>query len=445
MSETPAPVVTRYAKSGDLHIAYQVMGQGPLDLVLVPGYVSHLEVQQQSPWAGRFFERLSSFSRLIRFDKRGTGLSDRVSAMPTLEERMDDVRAVMDAVGSSRAALLGWSEGGPMSILFAATYPQRTSALVLFGSYARITWAADYQWGRTEQDVAARYKLIEETWGQGNHVELFAPSMASNTEYRKWQAFFERSSASPGAAIALLRMNTEIDVRHVLPAVAVQALVLHRLGDRVVKVQHGRYLREHLKGAHYIELPGDDHLPFTGDTDALCDEIQVFLTGVRSGPDPDRVLATVLFTDIVGSTKLAAEMGDRGWKELLGHHHNAVRQQIERHRGREIDTAGDGFLAAFDGPARAVKCARATVDAAKNLGITVRAGVHTGECEMMGGKLSGIAVHIGARVGALAQPGEVLVSSTVKDLVAGSGLHFEPRGAHALKGVPGEWSLFAAV
>jgi class 3 adenylate cyclase/pimeloyl-ACP methyl ester carboxylesterase len=419
------------------------MGQGPLDLVLVPGYVSHLEIY--SPWAGRFFERLSSFSRLIRFDKRGTGLSDRVSAMPTLEERMDDVRAVMDAVGSSRAALLGFSDGGPMSILFAATYPQRTSALILYGTFARLAWAADYQWGRTEQDWAARFDLIEQTWGQGSHVEVFAPSMANNSEFRKWHARAERSSASPGSARAIVQMSTQIDVRHVLPTVSVPALVLHRTGDRVCPVEHARYLCQHLKSPHYTELPGDDHLPWVGDTDALCDEIQVFLTGVRSGPEPDRVLATVLFTDIVGATKLAAEIGDRGWKELLGHHHSTVRQQLERHRGREIETAGDGFLAAFDGPARAIRCARATVDAVKDLGIRIRAGLHAGECEMMGGKLSGIAVHIGARVGALAEPGEVLVSSTVRDLVAGSGLHFEPRGTHALKGVPGEWSLFAAV
>jgi class 3 adenylate cyclase len=439
------PVTTRYAKSGDLHIAYQVMGRGPLDLVVVPGFVSHLEIQQESPWGGHLYERLSSFSRLIRFDKRGTGLSDRVSAIPTLEERMDDVRAVMDAVGSSRAALFGYSEGGPMSILFAATYPERTSALILYASCARTTWATNYQWGRTEQDWAARFDLIEKTWGQGNHVDLFAPSMANNSEYRKWQARYERSSASPGAARAILQMNAEIDVRHVLPTVSAPSLVLHRTGDRVIKVEHGRYLRERLKGVHYTELSGDDHYPWTGDTDALCDEIQAFLTGVRSGPEPDRVLATVLLTDIVGATKLAAEIGDRGWKELLVHHNSTVRQQLERHRGREIDTAGDGFLAAFDGPARAIRCAKATVDAVKDLGIRLRAGVHAGECEIMGSKLSGIAVHIGARVGALAQPGEVLVSSTVKDLVAGSGLHFEPRGAHALKGVPGEWSLFAAV
>jgi class 3 adenylate cyclase len=332
-----------------------------------------------------------------------------------------------------------------MIILFAATYPQRTSALILYASYARLAWAADYQWGRTEQDWAARCNLIERTWGQGSHVEVFAPSMANNSEYRKWQARTERSSASPGAALALLQMNTEIDVRHVLPTISVPALVLHRTGDLPINVEHGRYLGQHIKGAKYVELPGTDHIPWIGDTDGVCDEIQAFLTGVRSGPEPDRVLATILFTDIVGATKLAAEIGDRGWKELLGHHHSTVRQQLERHRGREIDTAGDGFLAAFDGPARAIRCARATVDAVKDLGIRIRAGLHAGECEMMGGKLSGIAVHIGARVGALAEPGEVLVSSTVKDLVAGSGLHFEPRGTHALKGVPGEWSLFAAV
>ncbi len=436
---------TRYAKSGDIHIAYQVMGNAGLDLVLVPGFISHLEMHLEDRRPVRFFERLASFSRLIRFDKRGTGLSDRIGAIPTLEERMDDVRAVMDAVGSKQAAVLGYSEGGPMSILFAATYPQRTSALILYGAMARAAWAPDNPWGRTEEQLAIRLKLVEEKWGQGQTVDLYAPSLADNDEYRRWLARVERAAASPGAALTLLRMNHEIDVRHVLAAVAVPTLVLHRTGDRVIKAEHGRYIAQHIPDAKYVEFPGEDHVPWAGDADALCDEVQAFLTGVRSGPEPDRVLATVLFTDIVDATKRAAQIGDRAWKELLGDHHFLVRQQLERHRGREIDTAGDGFLAVFDGPARAVRCARAISEAVKSLGLRIRAGVHRGECELMGEKLGGIAVHIGARVAGYAAPDEVLVSSTVKDLVAGSGLRFESRGVHVLKGVPQEWSLFSAL
>jgi class 3 adenylate cyclase/alpha-beta hydrolase superfamily lysophospholipase len=421
------------------------MGSGPFDLVLVVGFISHLDLGHENPRIVRFLERLSSFCRLIVFDKRGTGLSDRVSAMPTLEERMDDVRAVMDAVGSERAAIFGYSEGGPMSILFSATYPKRTSAMILYGSMARLAWAPDNPWGRTDEELEARCRSIEECWGQGKHLGAYAQSLVGNDEYRRWFARFERGAASPGAAQALLRMNMQIDVRHVLPVVSVPALVLHRTGDQSIKVEHGRYIARHIQGVKYVELPGEDHAPWAGDVDALCDEIQAFLTGVRRGPEPDRVLATVLFTDIVGATQRAAEMGDRAWKELLRQHHFVVRQQLEHHHGREINTTGDGFLATFDGPARAVRCGRAIADALKNLNIQVRVGVHTGECEVIGEDLGGIAVHIGARVMAHAGPDEILVSSTVKDLVAGSGLRFESRGAHALKGVPGDWNLFAAI
>jgi pimeloyl-ACP methyl ester carboxylesterase len=436
---------TQYAKSGDVHVAYQVMGSGPLDLVHIPGFVSHLEVQLEEPRIVRFYERLSSFCRLIRFDKRGTGLSDRIGAIPTLEERMDDVRAVMDTVGSERAALLGFSEGGPMSILFAATYPHRTAGLVLCGTLARAAWAPDNPWGRTDEQMAIRLRFFEETWGQGRSVERFAPSLSQNEEYRRFTARLERAGASPGAALALARMNQDIDVRHVLPTISVPTLVLHRTGDLAVSVEHGRYLGQHIPGAKYVEQTEGDHLPWTGDTDALCGEIQAFLTGARSEAEPDRVLATVLFTDIVDSTKRAAEVGDRAWRELIGHHHFLVRQQLERHRGREINTAGDGFFAAFDGPARAVRCGRAIVDAIKSLNMQVRAGVHTGECEVMGENLGGIAVHIGARVAALAGADEVMVTNTVKDLVAGSGLRFEARGHRTLKGVPGEWNVFVAI
>jgi class 3 adenylate cyclase/pimeloyl-ACP methyl ester carboxylesterase len=442
MAEMPE---TRYVKNGDVHLAYQVMGNGPFDVVLVIGFISHLDLHHENPWIERFLERLSSFCRLILFDKRGTGLSDRLSAIPTLEERMSDVRAVMDAVGSERAALFGYSEGGPMSILFAATYPERTSAMILYGSMARLAWAPDNPWGRKIEELEDLCQSIEACWGQGQHYGMFAQSLANNNEFKKWFARFERGAASPGAAQALLRMNMQIDVRHVLPVVSVPTLVLHRRGDPRIKVEHGRYIARHVQGAKYVELPGDDHAPWCGDVDVLCDEIQTFLTGMSGGREVERVLATVLFTDIVSSTQRAAEMGDRAWKALLRQHNHIVRQHLERHRGREINTTGDGFLASFDGPARAVRCGREIADVLKGLNLQVRVGVHTGECELVGEDLGGIAVHIGARVLSHAQPDEILVSSTVRDLVAGSGLRFESRGAHALKGVPGDWNLYAAI
>ena len=434
---------TKYARSGDLSIAYQVSGSGPLDLVFVPGFVSHLEHQLAEPRTARFFERLASFSRVIRFDKRGTGLSDRAVPIPTLEQRMDDVRAVMEAVGSQRAALFGISEGGPMSALFAATYPERTIALVLYGSFARSAWAPDYPWGRTAEHREARIAAMREAWGTGVLPATFSPSLAGDPAHVEWCAVFERQSASPGAVEALQRMNWDIDARHVLDAIRVPALVLHRSGDRVVRVEHGRYIAERIAGAKYVELPGDDHVPFVGDQDRVVDEVEKFLTGVRNEAEPDRVLATVLFTDVVGATERAAALGDRQWRELLERHHAMVRRELAAFRGREIDTAGDGFLASFDGPARAIRAARTITDKVKLMGLDIRAGLHTGECEIVGPKLAGIAVHIGARIAALAGPGEVLVSQTVKDLVAGSGLRFDDRGAHALKGVPGEWRLYA--
>ncbi|MBI3029909.1 MAG: adenylate/guanylate cyclase domain-containing protein [Candidatus Rokubacteria bacterium] len=434
---------TRYAKSGDLHIAYQVVGEGPLDLVFVPGFVSHLEFEWEGPLSARFFQRLASFSRLIRFDKRGTGLSDRPPGVPTLEQRMDDVRAVMDAAGSQKAALFGASEGGPMSLLFSATYPERTSALVLYGSYARRAWASDHPFGITEADMERALEDLERNWGGSAGIETRAPSMAHDEHFGRWRANWMRLAASPGAAVAILRMNMEIDVRHILPVIRVPTLVAHRTGDRLTRVEQARYMAERIPGAKLVELPGIDHTPWVGDSDPLLDEVEEFLTGVRHVAEPDRVLATVLFTDIVGSTEQAARLGDRRWRELIESHHALVRKELARFRGREIDTAGDGFLATFDGPARAVRCASAIRDAVKDLGIEIRAGLHTGECEVMGDKLGGIAVHIGARIASLAKSGEVLVSSTVKDLVAGSGLEFEERGTHALKGIPGEWRLFA--
>ncbi|MGH8678972.1 MAG: adenylate/guanylate cyclase domain-containing protein [Burkholderiales bacterium] len=438
-------VETHYAKSGDVHIAYQVTGHGPFDLIWVPGFVSHLDADWESPVKTRVIERLSTFCRLIRFDKRGTGLSDRV-AIPTLEQRMDDVRAVMDAVGSKQAALLGISEGGPMSLLFAATYPERTLALAIYGSYARRLWAPDHPYGKTAADWNGFVQRLEREWGGPVAIDIFAPSIINDDLKKHAAASYFRQAASPGAAVAVMQMNGDIDVRHVLPTIRVPTLIVHRKGDRLTSIEQARYLAEHIRGARLVELPGDDHVPWIGDADAIFGEIEEFLTGVRQGASSDRVLATVLFTDIVGATERAAALGDQNWRQLLSQHHAVVRRELSKFRGREIDTTGDGFLAAFDGPARAVRCAHAVMDAVRGqLGVDIRAGLHTGECEMLEDKLAGLAVHIGARVAALAKSKEVLVSSTVKDLVAGSGLQFEDRGNHVLKGVPGQWHLFAAV
>jgi class 3 adenylate cyclase len=438
---------TRYAKSGDVNIAYQVVGEGPFDLIWVPGWISNVEESWEVPEYAHFLHRLASFSRLIMFDKRGTGLSDRVSneRLPTLEQRMDDVRAVLEAAGSERAALFGASEGGNMSVLFSATYPERVRALVLAGIYAKRLWSPDYPWAPTPEEREREHETIEREWAGDMDVSELAPRAAADPELMRRVATFFRRSASPGAAVALNRMNTQIDTRSVLPTISVPTLVLHRTEDLNVKVEEARWIAQQIPGARYVELPGDDHLVWTGDTDTLLDEVEEFLTGVRRGPEPDRLLATVLFTDIVGSTKRVSELGDRSWRELLEEHHRLVRRELERFRGREIDTAGDGFLATFDGPARAVRCASAVRDSVRSLGIEIRAGIHTGECELVGDKVAGIAVHTAARVNGLAQPSEVLVSSTVKDLVAGSGIEFADRGEHELKGVPGSWRLYAAV
>jgi len=356
---------------------------------------------------------------------------------------MDDVRAVMDAVRSSRAALLGISEGAPMSALFAATYPERTTAIVLLAGFPRRTRAPDYPWGPTKDEWEQTIEQAVREWGGPVQLENRAPSLAHDARFREWYGCFLRMSASPSAVRSLMRMNMEIDVRHVLPAVHVPTLIVHNTGDRQIAVEGSRYMAERIPGAQYVELPGTDHIPWAGNADAILDEIEEFLTGVRRGPEPDRVLATVLFTDIVDATRRVTELGDRRWRDLLDAHHSLVRQELAKFRGREIDTAGDGFLAAFDGPARAVRAACALAGGVGRLGLEIRAGLHTGECEVMGAKLGGIAVHIGARVAALAKGSEVLVSSTVKDLVAGSGLHFEDRGVHALKGVSGDWHIFA--
>jgi len=436
---------TRYARSGDLSIAYQVVGDGPFDLVYVPGWVSNIELMWEEPGLAGFLERLASFSRLILFDKRGTGLSDPVptDGLPTLEERMDDVRAVMDAVGSERAALLGHSEGGNMCVLFAATYPERTTALLLVGSYAKRLRSQDYPWAPTVEQRAREIEETEATWGSPEAFRALAPSKAEDQAFQRWIGRYLRQSASPKAAAALMRMNTQIDVRDVLPTIGVPTLLIYRTDDADVQVDEGRYIAERIPGSRFVELPGVDHLMWTGDTDALLDEIEGFLTGVRRGPDPNRVLATVLFTDVVGSTETANRVGDRAWRSLLDRHHQVIRRELERWRGREIDTAGDGFLATFDGPARGIRCAVAATEGVRDLGLEIRAGLHTGEVEIADDNVRGIAVHIGSRVSGLAGPGEVLVSRTVADLVAGSGIVLAERGEHDLKGVPGRWLVYA--
>ncbi len=438
---------TRYARCGDLSIAYQVAGDGPADIVFVPGFVSHVELFWELPGFGPVLRRLAQFSRLIVLDKRGTGLSDRVANIPTLEERMDDMRAVMDAVGSERATLLGISEGGPMSILFAASHPERTSALVLWGGFARTVQAADYPIGVPSELIEHTYELAEQTWGEGTMLARIAlQDVPRDPALLEVLGRAERNAATPKSAVAALRFANETDVRHVLPAVTVPTLVVHRTGDRLIPVALGRYVADHIPGARWVELPGDFHIGGQpGANDDLLGEVEEFLTGARvhAQPDVDRILATLLFTDIVGSTEHAAELGDRRWRDLLNAHDAAVRRELERARGREIKTTGDGFLAAFDGPARAIRCAQGIVAAATGLGLSVRVGVHTGECEMRGDDLAGIALHIGARLAALAAPGEILATGTVRDLVVGSGLGFVERGERTLRGVPGAWRVFA--
>lgn len=437
------PPRTHYARSGEVNIAYQVLGDGPIDLVHVPPFTSNLELQWQDPDQARYFRRLASFSRLIMFDKRGMGLSDR-TGIASLEERMDDVRAVMDAVGCERAAIFGSSEGGAMSLLFAATYPERVTALALYGAYPRLSAAPDYPEGIPQE---VRERVLEELgarWGQGVLLAhpLMNPTRANDRAFVEAAGSWERLSASPGAAVALVRMIFDIDVRHLLSAIHVPTLVIYRTAD-AFHAAGSRYLATHIPGAKTVELPGQDYAPHLGDQDAILDEIEEFVTGVRPAPEPDRLLATVLFTDFVGSTEAVAELGDKRWRQVLERHGEIVTKELGRYRGRLVKTTGDGVLATFDGPARAVRCACAIRDAVRALGIGTRAGLHTGEIEVLGEDVGGIAVHIGQRVSTLARAGEVLVSSTVVDLVAGSGLKFEDRGEYTLKGVPRPWHLHA--
>ena len=443
-SDIPVPQ-TQYAESDGLSIAYQVFGRGTTDLVFVPGIVSHVELNWEIPGFARMFRELSLHFRVILFDKRGQGLSDRFEGAPTLEERMDDVRDVMRAVGSTRTVLLAYSEGGAMGALFTATYPEKVERLILLSSMARFSWAPDYPHSPTIQQI---HQYTSATWGKPEAVALFAPSRVGDAAFGEDLARYQRQSTSPSAIKRLHTANDQIDVRAILPQVLRPTLIIQRRRDRAVKVANGRYLADHLREAEYLELPGDDHFPWEGDADRLIDAIVRFASAPSARPkaaSDERFLATVLFTDIVGSTELAVRLGDSAWRDLQQSFYADGRSHVEAHRGREMDSAGDGLFATFDGPARAVRCALAMIRGAKAIGLDLRAGLHTGEVENAGAKVSGMAVHVGARISAQAGAGEALVSTTVKDLVAGSGLRFEERGLKHLKGVPGDWPLFQAM
>lgn len=434
---------TRYAKSGDVNIAYQVIGDGPRDVVHVPGFVSNIEVMWEDPGMTRFLERIASFSRLIIFDKRGTGLSDPVSLddLPSLEVRMDDVRAVMDAVGSNSATLFGHSEGGNMCMLFAATHPNRTEGLILTGCRAKSIASEDYPWGTTPERLARDVEDTERSWGESSDLRYYAPSKMDDAVFRNWFRRYQRLSASPKAAAALTRMASEVDVTSILSSIRVPTLLLYRVNDP--RFAEGEYIARKIEGARMVALPGADHFFWAGDTTQMLDEIELFVTGHRVAAAPDRVVATVMFTDIVGSTNRAADLGDRQWRDLLRRHDEAIRSQLGVWRGKEVKTTGDGFLATFDGPARAIQAGRAITEVVEPLGIEVRVGLHTGEVEMVGDDVAGLAVHIASRIASMAGPSDVLVSRTVKDLVAGSGIAFTSRGSHTLKGVPDQWEVYA--
>jgi class 3 adenylate cyclase len=436
---------TRYTSLGEADIAYQVMGEGPGDLVYVNGLTEHIDVQWENPLMARFLERLASFSRLIMFDRRGAGASDPVplDVLPTWEEWTEDLRAVLDAAGSERAAIYAELDAGPMGMIFAATHPERTSALVLGNTVARYAWAEDYPDGATGEAVDAIVELFRATWGTEELIAAVFPSMAGDRAFLRWRAKFTRASATPRTAATQYRYIFGLDVRSVLPTIGVPTLVLHRSSFPLVPVEHGRYLAEHIAGARFVEVTGSDGWFFTEGAGDVLDEVQEFLTGARPVPEPDRVLATILFSDIVGSTEVAARLGDRRWHDLLERHDVLVRTELDLHRGHEVKTTGDGFLATFDGPARALRCAQAVRERVSALGIRIRLGLHTGEIELMKHDVSGIAVHIAARVSALAEPDEILVTRTVADLVVGSNYRFDDRGERELKGVPGRWQVLA--
>jgi len=438
--------VTKYAKAPDgTSVAFQIVGGGPVDLVYAPGIWSNVELMWEEPRWARFLERLASFARLIAFDMRGVGLSDRGPQPPTIELQRDDIEAVMDAAGVREGVVFAGARAASMSMLFAATHPERTKALVLYAPVAKTVATPDFPHGKTVEEQSAFVERFVREVGTGRNLALQAPSVADDERFVAWWARFERLVASPSAYEELARIFSDVDVRGVLPAIHVPTLVLHREGDAIVSRAQARYVADHIAGTRFVGLPGEDHIPFVGDGDAIVDEVQEFVTGVRPAPEVDRILATVLFTDIVASTERQAALGDRGWKDLVERHHALVRAQLTRFRGLEQDTAGDGFYARFDGPARAIRCAQEIVEVVRELGIEVRAGLHAGECELVDGKCGGLSVSIGARVMALAGPSEVLVSQTVRDLTAGSGLAFEGVGEHELKGVPGTWRVYRAV
>jgi class 3 adenylate cyclase len=437
------PPIARYAKSGDVHIAYLVEGDAPLDLVWIPPWISQVEYLWAEDSLGRVMDGMKTFTRVITFDRRGSGLSDPLSGAPTLEEQMDDVIAVMDAAGSERAAIAGTLEGGPMAAVFAATHPDRVSALVLYATFARATRAPGYEWPWTAEERQFHMDQAVEHWGEGLVAGSVAPSQMENPDFMEWAGRLERLAASPSTIKRIFDLIGAIDVRDVLPSIRVPTLVMHRRGDTFINIEHSRYMAERIPDARFVELQGGDNMFSIGDSEGLLGEIEEFLTGERHPHESDRMLATVLFTDICGSTERAAQLGDRSWRYMLERHDALFRRALERHRGREVKHTGDGFLATFDGPARAIRCAADLTDSVGSIGIQIRAGLHTGELEVMDGDLSGLAVHIAARVMDRAGPSEVLVSSTVKDLVVGSGIEFEERGEHELRGVPGEWRLFS--
>ena len=436
---------TSYAWNEGTALAYQVVGSSGPDLLFIPGSVTHLEMLWEEPRVSRFLTRLGGFSRLILMDPRGLGLSDRLTEIPTLDERVADLLSVLDAAESERAALFGNADSGPACIAAAVLHPDRISGLILCGTYAKASWSEDYPIGWTDEDWARFRRFVKEDWGKGKLIEEYAPSLAHDEAFRRWYATLDRLGASPRAILLLGEMTLAVDVRPLLPRVAVPTVVMHRIGDRVNSVEHGRYLATRIPDARWVELPGEDFALWSGDTDTIADEVEEFLTGRRGGGEATRVVATVMFTDVVGSTERARGLGDRAWADLLEVHNARVRAELRRFGGREIDDAGDGFLAAFDSPASAITCARAVLGSVREIGVDLRIGLHTGECDIVGDKLRGIAVHIGARVASQAEGGEILVSQTVRDLVAGSGIEFRDRGSHELKGVPGEWRLYSVL